>query len=204
MATRFQNRRTLLLAVLLALIAAGTLCVWGAAAAGFTFSSPALQAFIDAITGRGEADFAQIRDGGGGQSDGIMPVTGDGDGDAAAAGDGNGGGGGEGDTATGENCLLGLLCASAELQAGGGSGVSDASIDLNSTFSGQTGRTRCFLGLICLTANADASLGGMLDADVAAAADTQDNDVNASLSADIAESTRRFLHVLLGLFIHVD
>jgi len=90
MATRFQNRRTLFLAILLALVAAATLCVWGASAAGFTFSSPALQAFFEAITGRGDKDFAQVREGGG-QSEGMMPVTGEGEGDAASAGDGNGG-----------------------------------------------------------------------------------------------------------------
>ena len=146
MATRVQKRRPALLAILLALLAAGALCIWAVAAAGFTISSP----LVDSIAGFfGGGDGAappgagtQVADtgsgggGGGGRDDGGNGGGGD---DGGNGGGGNGGGGGGQD-----DCLLGFLCLSAgagadgDAEADNGQGAADleaGSNNGNSTLS---------------------------------------------------------------------
>jgi hypothetical protein len=122
-----QKRRTALLAILLALLAAGTLCVWGAAAAGFSFSSPALSAAIDAFNNT-RAGNGDVNSNGGGDVNISLPGgggNGGGDGDTGDGGEGDTGSGGEGNggDAGGSNCFLGVLCLNVD-----GDGV-DADVD---------------------------------------------------------------------------
>lgn len=114
-----QKRRTLLLAVLLALLAAGTLCVWGAAAAGFSITSPALNAAIDAFTNARAGD-GDMNGNGGGDVNISLPGGGD-DGGDSGDGDGDegdtGGGDGDGSDAGGNDCFLGILCLNTNVNA---------------------------------------------------------------------------------------
>lgn len=136
MANAFQNRRNRILAVLLALIAAGSLCVVAVSAAGYTISSPAWEALIGFFRARG-----------GPQTGG--PLAGDPTSGGPDTGGPNGpdtggpqqpgpndpGGGGSGD----ESCLLGLICLNADVGTGG-------------TSAGNA--SNCFLNLLCLSTDA--------------------------------------------------
>jgi hypothetical protein len=245
MPNRFENRRSLLLAVLLALLAAGTLCVWGAAAAGLSFSSPALEAAIQAFNETRARDTGADSSGGG---DVDISLPGDGNGtpggdtgdDDADTGDGGGsddggqaGGGGDGDA---RNCLLGILCldlnaginadVDADVDAAGGANGLNigglhiganvdadddliADVDVNANGADQS---RCFLNLICLTANADADLATNDGLDLNAVVDADvdvDDDIDADVDVDAnvgsaSGSQQGFLDGLLDLFINVN
>jgi hypothetical protein len=180
MATEQRKRRTVLLAVLLALLVAGTLCVWGAAAAGYSFSSPALQAFMDFI---GRGDVAQ-------NGDGSFKPGADGAGDGS--GDTGSGDEGEGSGATdGNNCFLGFICANAAAnadgdldQAGGDNAILNASADAEED-------ANCFLGLVCVHADSAANVddGDDLDVDSDSILEVDEDGADADLDADAAEGT---------------
>ena len=186
MATQTQKRRSALLAILLALLAAGTLCVLAIGAAGYTISSPlidSIAAFFAGfgVTTSGSSDLVADTGGGGGGAD---------DGGGGGSGGGSGGGGGGGGDGGQNNCLFGVFCINAgggvggdantdngqgglnvdantdngqssvdiDADATGNAGDNDA--DLNLAISGSVNdeNTTCFLGLICFTAMADAAV----------------------------------------------
>lgn len=231
-----QNRRKWVLASVLALLAAATLCVWGAAAAGLTFSSPALEAAIQAFNDTRANDIdadvngdVNISNPGNGNGNGNGDGNGnDGNGDDNGDGNGNGNGGnGSGDS----GCLLGFLCLDASVNTGGSSssaaGGLNIDVDANSSNGGinvdadvNTGETeRCFLGLLCINSNTDASLdpgvnvdsnsvislngnGTLLTADVDADVDP---DVDANVNANVnTQSNGNWLDNLLNLFVDVN
>lgn len=179
MATEKSKRRNMLLAVLLALIAAGTLCVWGAAAAGLSISSPVLDAFIDAITVSDE-ERAAAGGGNGGAGGGgavIPPTGGDGSGNGNGAGEGDGNGSGDGGgTGAGENCLLGFICVNADTSVNTGSNAAGAGAN-GSANGAAGGNDNCFLGLICLNARADAVTTDVVDSDTDAGVEADEDGV---------------------------
>lgn len=189
MATQPEKRRRAILAVLLALIAAGSLCVWGAAAAGYSISSPVIDAIVSVFT-----PTDRIADGGGDGEDTVdisLPGEGGADGDGGDGdGDGDGepgdGDGGDADGSDGSNCLLGIICLNAGIDAstnGGGDGADGAAnISLNLDASTEDGDTNCFLGLICITAHA-ATQGGV-NSVLNATVDDEGIDLNADADVD--------------------
>lgn len=123
MATQTENRRKAILAVILALLAAGTLCVWGVAAAGFTISSPVVDAIVSVFTGNGDRTTAN--GGTGEDAEVVLPGdggdTGNGDGDTEGDGDGDGEDVDDDVAANGDgsSCFLGILCINANEACGG-------------------------------------------------------------------------------------
>jgi hypothetical protein len=261
-----RKKRTALLAILLALLAAGTLCVWGAAAAGFSFSSPALEAAIQAFNNTRAGDGGASTNGGG---DVNISVPGNGNGDGTGNGDG-GDGDGDGDTggdggsdAGGNGCFLGILCLNVDgdgvdadvdgVDIDDVDGVNGLNVDINgssdngnlldvdvngegdeagglnigglhinatgdaddseavlaaaATASGNE-EGSCFLNLICLTANADASTNDVTDAVVDVNVHDEDEDVNVDVDADGVINTDAgndsFLDSILNLFVNAD
>jgi len=161
MATETRNRRRRsLLAVLLALIAAGALCVLGAAAAGYTISFPILDAFIDAISVSPEERAARDAQGG----DAAIPAAGAGGSEDAAADE--------------ANCLLGLLCINASA-----AGSVDGGDSLAANVS-TTSNKRCFLDLVCFTANSSAATGGFWDGAIDANTNVDGEGIEADLEAN--------------------
>lgn len=235
-----QNRRKWLLATVLALLAAATLCVWGAAAAGLRFSSPPLEAAIQAFnenraqqppanTG-GDVNISVPGGNGNGNGGGD---NGDGNGDGNGNGNGGNNGGGNGSGSGDSGCLLGFLCLDASVNTGGSSagtaGGLNIDVDANTSNSGginlnadvNAGETeRCFLGLLCINSNTNASLdprvnvdsnsavslnngnGTLLTADVDADVDP-DVDVNVNANAN-TQSNGNWLNNLLDLFVNVN
>lgn len=196
MATQQNRRRNMLLAILLALIAAGTLCVWGAAAAGFTISSPILDAFIDAITVSDE-ERAAVEGGAGGGADGggaMIPATG-GDGGGVGSGD-EGAGGGE--AATGKNCLLGILCINADASANISGG--DGGADVNGGAAGSAGTdSTCFLGLICLNAKVNSKNTDGVNSGFNAAVNADEDGLRIDADADADADAGTDNNCILGL-----
>lgn len=192
MANAFQNRRNRILAVLLALIAAGSLCVMAVSAAGYAISSPAWEALIGFFRARSSGPVAGDP-GSGGPDTGGPGDSGDPDtGGPQQPGPNNPGGSGSGD----ESCLLGLICLRADVDTGGAS-AGNAS--------------HCFLNLLCLSADAAVgnSRGGgapliEVDADLddsgpAAKADVNEDTV-IDLDPDVSSGsgTQTLLPGLLG------
>jgi hypothetical protein len=204
MATQTQNRRKAILAVILALLAAGTLCVWGVAAAGFTISSPVIDSIVSVFSGNG-GDRSSVNGGAGADAEVGLPGDGGGDTGDGTDGDGDGEGDGSGDGEDGSDddvaangdsssCFLGVLCINANVDATGNTGVADdgdgttaislaADADVDSDSAGN-GDTNCFLGLICLTANAATQDGvdSIIDANVDG--DGVDLDADADVDDD--------------------
>lgn len=173
-----NNRRKWLLATVLALLGAATLCVWGVAAAGVRFSSPPLEAAIQAFketrtesdrpgTGSGDVNISVPGDGNG-SGNGNGEDNGNGNGNDGNGGNGNGGNDGNGGTPGADaNCFLGLLCLDARVNTASTS-ADGAWLDVNANSQDgglfvnadvNAGETqRCFLGLLCIHSTTDASL----------------------------------------------
>ena len=169
MATKKTRRNRLLIAAIVALLAAGSLCVWGASALGLQVRSPALEAAITAFTeANADEDGVDVAVGGNGD---VNVDTGTGNGDASGDGDGSG----DGDTGGGDSDGDGN---------GNGSGG-----DVNA--SNET----CFLGLICfstvsnVSANTGALDGTNLNLDVDADANEDGVNANANANADSGITT---------------
>src|SRR3989304_4871148 len=161
MATETRNRRRRsLLAVLQALSAAGALVFLGPAAAGYTISFPILDAFIDAISVSPEARAARDAQGG----DAAIPAAGAGGSEDAAADE--------------ANCLLGLLCINASA-----AGSVDGGDSLAANVS-TTSNKRCFLDLVCFTANSSAATGGFWDGAIDANTNVDGEGIEADLEAN--------------------
>lgn len=222
-----NNRRKWLLATVLALLGAATLCVWGVAAAGVRFSSPPLEAAIQAFKEtRTESDRPNT-----GSGDVNISVPGDGNGNGNG-GNGNGGNDGNGDTPGADaNCFLGLLCLDARVNTASTS-ADGAWLDVNANSqegglfvnadvnAGET--QRCFLGLLCIHSTTDASLApiqAQSDSalqlntpllnntvlDVNADADlVTDAQVNVDAQADLSRRTPSLLDNLLNLFVNIN
>lgn len=171
-----NNRRKWLLATVLALLGAATLCVWGAAAAGIRFSSPPIEAAIQAFNESRAQEEMPRNTGGGGDVNISNPGrngngngdngNGGGNGNGDSNGNGNGNGDGGNDGAGSSGCLLGVLCLDANVNTGntnmGGLGID---LDADTSNNGiqvdadvNSGTERCFLGLLCINSNTDASL----------------------------------------------
>jgi hypothetical protein len=238
-----RKRRTALLAILLALLAAGTLCVWGAAAAGFSFSSPALSAAIDAFN-NARAGNGDVDTNGGGDVNISLPGGGGdgGDGDTGDGGDGDTGDGGNGggSDAGGNDCFLGILCLdvdgdgidldidgigadlNADGEADGGNGLDIGGLHISATGDSNDSRTAlaaavtatgneegtCFLNLICLSANADASTNDITNANLDVNVHDEDEDLNldvlgaGAVNSDPGDDS--FLDSILSLFVHAS
>lgn len=193
MATQEKTkRRNLLLAVLLALIAAGTLCVWGVAAAGYTFSSPLLVSIAAFFSG----DRATTgTDGGTGGGDGgvVIPATGSDGGIGSGGGDVDGGGGSDGSGSNGggtanQNCLLGIICLNAQVDSnlnGSADSGDGTSADANSsTAVSAEDNTNCFLGLICVTSHNQVNTGDALDSGTVLDAKVDEDGVDLDTDSD--------------------
>ncbi|MCL4258115.1 MAG: hypothetical protein KJZ53_06250 [Anaerolineales bacterium] len=236
-----QNRRKWLLATVLALLGAATLCVWGAAAAGFRFSSPPLEAAIQAFNenraqqppNTGVGGDVNISVPGGGNGNGNGGDNGGGDGDGNGNGNGNGGGNGGGGGSGDSGCLLGFLCLDASVNTGGSTsspaGGLNIDVDADTNRNGinvdadvNTGETeRCFLGLLCINSNTDASLTPRVQVDSASAiqvntqsingldVDAQvdanvDRAVNVDANVNTKVNSNNWLDNLLNLFVNVN
>lgn len=232
-----QNRRKWLLATVLALLGAATLCVWGVAAAGFRFSSPPLEAAIQAFNenrdqqppNTGAGGDMNISTPGGDNGNGSDNGGGDGDGNGNGNGNSGGNGGGSGDS----GCLLGFLCLDASITTGGLSsnpaGGLNIDVDADTNHNGinvdadvNTGETeRCFLGLLCINSNTDASLTPRVQVDSASAiqvntqsingldVDAQvdanmDRAVNVDANVNTKSNSNNWLDNLLNLFVNVN
>lgn len=196
------NRRRWALAAVLALIAAATLCVWGAAAAGLRFTSPALeaaiQAFSEARVSAGEETAVDVssKAGGDGSVDANDGEVEGGD-NMGAVGTSRSGSGISSDSSTAAaSCFLGIFClnlsadANTNASSAGGTNVSgldglsiqvdadanSSGVDLDADVDVATDvgaqPSRCFLGLLCINFATDA----------AAAADVH---TNSALQVDL-------------------
>lgn len=239
-----NNRRKWLLATVLALLGAATLCVWGAAAAGIRFSSPPIEAAIQAFNeNRAQQPDRPANNGGGGDVNISNPGgngngngggdNGDGDGNGNGN-DGNGNGGG-GNGAGSSGCLLGVLCLDANVNTGNtAAGGLNVDVDANTRSNNiqldadvNTGETeRCFLGLLCINSNTDASLtprvnvdnntavqlntgnatllAADVDADLGRSNALLDTDVNVAADANLSTQSSSWLNNLLNLFVNVN
>ncbi|MCW5877202.1 MAG: hypothetical protein KIS85_10065 [Anaerolineales bacterium] len=172
MAKLFENRRNRILAVLLALIAAGSLCVMAVSAAGYTLSSPAWEALISFFRSRGGPTT------GGPQLVSPVDPTGPGDdddnGDNGGGGNGGNNGGGNGGGNGNQTCLLDLLCIRAD-------------VDVSTSGSGSGSGNRsggCFLNLLCLSA--DVEVGGSGSSTPLIQADADLDDRGPDVDVDVA------------------
>lgn len=208
MPNRFENRRSLLLAALLAVLAAGTLCVWSVAAAGLSINSPALEAAIQAFndtrardtevdgSGGGDVNISTPTDGGNGNG-GDDTGGNDEPGDTGDGGDtgGNGNGGGS------QNCLLGILCLN--LDAGIDADVDGEAGDAGAEVSGLT------IGGLHIDVNASTD-DSLVDVDVDAKATGQDSSrcflnlicLSARADADLAGNSD--LNAVVDVDVNVD
>lgn len=232
-----NNRRKWLLATVLALLGAATLCVWGAAAAGIRFSSPPIEAAIQAFNESRSQEQTPRNTGGGGDVS-ISNPGGNGNGNGGDNGDGdgngNGNGNGSGGDGAGSGCLLGVLCLDANVNTAN-TNLGGLSVDLDANTSNNgiqvdadvnSGTERCFLGLLCINSNTDASLTprvnvdsnsvvqlntsnpALLHADVDADLGRNnalvDADVDVAADANLSTQSNSWLNNLLNLFVNVN
>ena len=121
--TAQRKRNRLVAAVLLALVATGALCVFGAAAMGMQLTTPFFTISF------GGFEVATVGGGGGGNGGGGGGNGGGGGGNGGGGGgDGNDGGGGDSSSASG-NCLLDLVCLNADVNTSNITGGEDTSLD---------------------------------------------------------------------------
>lgn len=140
MATKQTKKRNrLLTAALLALLAAGSLCVWGASALGFEVSSPILDAFIEGFT---EARAAA------GENGGDAEANGGASGDVAISAPMEDGAGDDDDPGSGDDAEAGT--------PGDGDGTTADGEDGTSADASASGGF-CFFNLICFRAAGDAN-----------------------------------------------
>ena len=177
MANTNSKKRNSLLAILLALLAAGAICVLGVAAAGYSISSPLVDSIAAFLGGSGDNAASK----GGGQ----VADTGGSGGDGSDGGEGDvvGGGNAGSDTSGEINCLFNVVCVSSSASANNEGDNSDAVA--NVAVAGQ--ETGCFLNLICLTANADADITDPVDANSNAAAKADESGVELNSASNSEE-----------------